>query len=358
MNSIYKAGIFAIALSIAGAPKLTTATTPTSMGMVTSGWEIVWNDDTAYARHLETGTVIELYRDERGESEEEGFMDFTTLSLVGPALSYSMSWYSPGGAHPSYGTVYATIDLARMGVQGDKDGNVPQPAVNLTDLFGEEAVFEQLMRDPYIQLSLAGKLVDTANPEPVATPENLAQLLERADGGCTADMGHNLLSDFHIPYRLGGNVAVVQIGLTHGCEVNRGSFIELHKLHLPMSDALKDDFDEAVMQGTIRDLPFQKPSFNCAKAGTAIEYAICTSPKLAVLDAAMGHQYKALRKRREAEIVSRIKQDQRDWVATRDRDCMLPGGQTYYEKPGEFAAAFEACLVKAYETRMAAMNEY
>lgn len=241
-----------------------------------------------------------------------------------------------------------------MNPAGDKDGRIHLPAANLAELFGEKAVFKRLMQDPFVQLALAGELDGIKLPIP--SPTNLKQLLERADGECAATMGDSLLTDYYLAYRLNGNIAVAQIGLSHGCEVQRGAFTELHKLYFPVPDKLKADFDKAVRDGILEDRPFQKASFNCAKAGTSIEFAICTDAALAKLDVAMANRYKAARQAATGDARARIKQDQRDWIKTRNRECALPGDRVYYEKPGEFANAVEACLMKSYEARLGMLN--
>src|SRR5262249_10793569 len=60
------------------------------------------------------------------------------------------------------------------------------------------------------------------------------------------------------------------------------------------------------------------PSFNCAKASTPVEKAICTSTPLANLDAAMAQQYKAVREKLDAEAAKALTADQRYFLGVRD----------------------------------------
>ncbi|MDH5558902.1 MAG: hypothetical protein OEZ03_16250, partial [Alphaproteobacteria bacterium] len=107
------------------------AGTADSGSMVNYGWKIVWDTARARMTHVETGKEVELYHDERGTSEEAGYTNFEMLSVVGPVISYAVDWYSEGGAHPSYGQVYSTIDISQLNPAGDKDGNVPLIEANL-----------------------------------------------------------------------------------------------------------------------------------------------------------------------------------------------------------------------------------
>ena len=263
------------------------------------------------------------------------------LSVVGTTVSWSYTWYAEGGAHPTYGEKWYSV-------------NLDSAAVNLAALFGEEAVFTRLMQDPVVQMAAGGGMADKAGP-PKPNPNNLTQLLEQADGGCFAAMGDNLLTDYYFAYRLGGNIAVVQIGLTYGCEVNRGNFTKLNKLYFPIPREMKKDFRRAVKKGVLEDIPFQKTSFNCAKAGTTIEFTICTDAAVARLDIAMAKRYKAARRAASGGDKNQIKKDQRAWIANRNRECSWPGNEMLYDK-GEFFGSIEACLVNSYEKRLAALK--
>ncbi|MBE9558628.1 MAG: DUF1311 domain-containing protein [Proteobacteria bacterium] len=339
MNSIYKAGISAIGLSLM---LLTDVNAAKAKSVVNEGWKITWNDGGATARNQKTGKEITLFKDDTSDEEGDSYSnDYTMLSVVGTTVSWSYTWYAEGGAHPTYGEEWYSV-------------NLDSAAVNLAALFGEEAVFTRLMQDPVVQMAAGGGMADKAGP-PKPNPNNLTQLLEQADGGCFAAMGDNLLTDYYFAYRLGGNIAVVQIGLTYGCEVNRGNFTKLNKLYFPIPREMKKDFRRAVKKGVLEDIPFQKTSFNCAKAGTTIEFTICADAAVAKLDIAMAKQYKAARRAASGEARKRIKKDQRAWIANRNRECSWPGNEMLYDK-GEFFGSIEACLVNSYEKRLAALK--
>lgn len=345
MNSITGTGIFPFVLALSAMAVLPgAALAGKSTTAVNHGWEIVWDDATATARHVESGGGKELYRDERDETEEEGYTDYRMLSVVGTVVSHSVSWYSGGGAHPSYGTAWTTLNLD------------PDSSASLADLFGEEAVFSRLMDDATIQSALNGVYTDTQDKSH-PTPKNLSELLEYVDGGCHAWMGPRMVKQYYFPYRLGGKVAVVEIGLSHGCEVNRGAFTELARMYLPIPDALRADFDKAVRDGVLEERPFQEPSFNCNKAETGLEFTICTDAELAKLDVQMARLYKAARRAAAGDARKRIRQEQRDWIEGRNRECAQP-----YEEPlgesgtGETFAYTVACLANSYQTRLAVLK--
>ncbi|MDH5559026.1 MAG: lysozyme inhibitor LprI family protein, partial [Alphaproteobacteria bacterium] len=78
--------------------------------------------------------------------------------------------------------------------------------------------------------------------------------------------------------------------------------------------------------------PFQEAGFDCEKAETPIEYAICTDDsdaRLAFLDRSIAQWYSLQRQKLEGEEKARLRSDQRDWIKARntkcadaDRDCL------------------------------------
>jgi uncharacterized protein YecT (DUF1311 family) len=101
--------------------------------------------------------------------------------------------------------------------------------------------------------------------------------------------------------------------------------------HLALSD-LKD-----VMRS---DWRAPQPSFDCAKAQTAIERAICGDIALARLDREMSEEYlHRIKVDADAAFIERTKAAQRAWQARRDRDC----GHT---------ADLKACLTASYRKRL------
>jgi uncharacterized protein YecT (DUF1311 family) len=69
-------------------------------------------------------------------------------------------------------------------------------------------------------------------------------------------------------------------------------------------------------------------SFDCSKASTASEKAICADPKLAAADKAMGDAFTALFKKLPAAQQTALKADQVNWVTNRDGGCFQMTGDT------------------------------
>ena len=69
--------------------------------------------------------------------------------------------------------------------------------------------------------------------------------------------------------------------------------------------------DNAAAQG--------KPSFDCAKAASVAEKAICADPALAQADADLAKNYAALLKRLDAPAGKALRDDQSDFIAYRDQ---------------------------------------
>src|SRR5215831_2287696 len=77
-------------------------------------------------------------------------------------------------------------------------------------------------------------------------------------------------------------------------------------------------------------------SFDCAKASTAVEKLICSDAKLSELDGRLAAAYR--RALATPAVAQRVKQDQRVWLADRNR------------------CADAACLTNAYQRRLASLE--
>jgi uncharacterized protein YecT (DUF1311 family) len=64
-----------------------------------------------------------------------------------------------------------------------------------------------------------------------------------------------------------------------------------------------------------------QPSFDCAKASTAVEKAICATPDLAEADAALAQAYAALAKTLPPAQQAALRANQRGWLTDRDGGC-------------------------------------
>ncbi|MBN8997351.1 MAG: DUF3298 domain-containing protein [Rhizobiales bacterium] len=98
------------------------------------------------------------------------------------------------------------------------------------------------------------------------------------------------------------------------------------------------------LKGLMRpDWKAPAPSFDCAKAGTAIEKAICGSVELARLDRGVAEAYaRKLKYSFEDGEKAKNQAEQRQWLADRDQKC------------GNGDAA---CLKEVYATRLKALTE-
>ena len=75
-------------------------------------------------------------------------------------------------------------------------------------------------------------------------------------------------------------------------------------------------------QNSTQIAPIQQiASFDCAKAITRSERAICTIPELAVADKEMGRKYISLRDILPLDQRAGLIDDQQQWLKTRDNDC-------------------------------------
>jgi uncharacterized protein len=85
-------------------------------------------------------------------------------------------------------------------------------------------------------------------------------------------------------------------------------------------------------------------SFNCSKAKTPQEKAICSSPELSAADEQMAAAYKALLSSTTPEIKPAVRDNQRAWNRKTAAECKSSGV--------EAGAALTACLLGSYKGRI------
>ncbi|HRC72233.1 MAG TPA: lysozyme inhibitor LprI family protein [Candidatus Competibacter sp.] len=90
-------------------------------------------------------------------------------------------------------------------------------------------------------------------------------------------------------------------------------------------------------------IPFAAPaaSYDCTRADTAAEIAVCSNPGLNRMDEDLAVEYRSLLKRLPPRRAELVRQDQRSWIMARD-SC----------------GADVRCLRARYQERSARLNEY
>src|SRR5439155_17320533 len=91
--------------------------------------------------------------------------------------------------------------------------------------------------------------------------------------------------------------------------------------------------------------PVRAQSFDCAKARTAVETAICADASLKAQDVQLAQAYARLlatTQAREPEKVAQIRDEKRRWIQERERSCAAQG-----ETPARIAA----CIAGFYHAR-------
>ena len=130
-----------------------------------------------------------------------------------------MEWYYEGGAHPSYGTTYTAVTVGETVEDAD-----------LRHLFSEETLYAALQQTDLVQ----------------QTPLAHSTLVELIDGlaatyECEMSF-EGFFSSFFVEEVKEG-VAEVVVGLTHGCEVERGNFTML-TLKMDVAEDKRGIFDD------------------------------------------------------------------------------------------------------------------
>lgn len=186
-------------------------------------WNVVVADGVGTATKGERSVTL-FVNDENNEGNWE-----EVISVVGSIVSIERHYYSEGGAHPSYGTTWRTIDL---------DTGEP---VSLRGIFPEDEVFAALRSDRVIRDAYMGNAL--------TDPYSLIDLIDGLDGECAMWFSPDMLSEFAFHHVSGDQVAI-RIGLTHGCEWQRGNFTQLG-LYLTIPPALAEPLGQAQAEGTL-----------------------------------------------------------------------------------------------------------
>ena len=179
-------------------------------------WEVLWNDSVAVRKDLNTIQIDTIYFNisEYDASDTTSSLPYfyeesnQMLSIVGPYLSYAVGYNGSGGAHPIYGSYYATYNIETKN------------EISLDEIFNSKDIYEALLKD-----SIIIKYLIKYNPS------NLGDLIQSLDGECEVRFT-DILYDFSFVNIIQDKV-LVEFGLTHGCEVLRGNFTVIQIL-LPM----------------------------------------------------------------------------------------------------------------------------
>ena len=173
------------------------------------------------------------------------------LSVVGSIVSRreGRGGYCPGTAHPYAEQTMAAVDLAKGG----------KPA-SLERYFPAGQILSALLADRIIQQALVGE----------ARPKTLSALIGALEGKmgpeCAYGFSEDMLSRYAF-HHVSGNRVAVRIGLSHGCEANRGGLTQLG-VYLPIPAALSAPLKAAATgkQGFLMErAPNQMTAFHYGK---------------------------------------------------------------------------------------------
>ena len=181
-------------------------------------------------------SVASLLKKEFGKQDADDVLTFYEVtfwpvSVVGPFLSYERDDYWDGGAHPSGGETFVSVDT--------RD---PKQHLKLTDLFEAASIRGALLSDPIVQHILTREKI-----APPPTLEGLVKALSnKAFGGEMDGMfrfPNEFLDDFAFHHIENGKIAV-RFLLPHGSEINRFHHTQLG-LMLPIPARWKSAFLQA-----------------------------------------------------------------------------------------------------------------
>ena len=173
-----------------------------------SHWKVIQNDSIAIIENTlshRLDTVFVNSNDLNSDDHEERYI----IAIVGSLLSYDFTYAMFGGAHPTAGEWYRTVNIAT------------KQEVSLVDLFSSDVILKVILRDTNFTKYAQNK-----------NPENIYDFISSLGGGCEVSF-----SDLLVSYAIKSveiNVVVIEFGLTHGCEACPECFTKID-IKLPKS---------------------------------------------------------------------------------------------------------------------------
>jgi hypothetical protein len=163
--------------------------------------------DTVFVNSCEVGSEDQEQLSGSGEN-------YYIISIIGNLLSYEFTYSLYGGAHPTGGMWYRTINITS------------KKEISLDDLFTSKSILEVMLNDTSFTNY-------TSNKHPI----NLNDFISSLHSGCEVNFRH-LLTSFAIT-GVSDNEISIQFGIDHGCEVMPEVFTSI-SIKLPRSTILYD----------------------------------------------------------------------------------------------------------------------
>ncbi len=201
-----------------------------SLAPDSSTWTFAQEGDSLVVRSSQGDKIgLDVDEDSKDDPEEgcESQSSAVPRSLVGGIASWHVSGggYCPNSAHPWAISTFHTRDL-RTG----------KPA-SLRDIFSDEQLLEAFRGEGVVRSLLESPLHD------------LSQIEDLQDTNCVMNFSPEMWTTFAFHHLKGDSVAV-RIGLSHDCEVARGSFTQLGIL-LPVPLTWKEALHKADAEGQL-----------------------------------------------------------------------------------------------------------
>lgn len=218
-------GMLAAACTRAQAPHTPSGKVETVWSGTSSRYHWRWTTADLFATDLSSRRVFSVAarekearnKEDAGDPIENFYIECTIqpLSIVGTIVSYERDYYWSGGAHPSGGIDFVSVDVTR-----------PKHRLTLTDLFPDSVVLNALLKDKVVQETIKRNKL-TKRPKTCAALVNF--LKDKTFGGDeNADFGftENLLEQFAFHHVENGKVAV-RLNVSWASEIHRFSTTQI-----------------------------------------------------------------------------------------------------------------------------------
>jgi hypothetical protein len=212
MQTILRHTLFLILLSIA-LPALMLAQDEEFVNpvCVSSHWKLIQNDSIKILQDSLSHRIDTVLVDSYDEQDHEAYH---VVSIVGSLLSYDFDYAMFGGAHPTGGRWYRTIDVNT------------KEEISLEDLFSSTAILAAITRD-----------TNFTKHTIIKNPKDIHEFVSSLVGACEVDFSKLLVS--YAIKSIDHDVVLIEFGLNHGCELMPEKFTTIDVV-LPKSAMLYD----------------------------------------------------------------------------------------------------------------------
>jgi hypothetical protein len=181
---------------------------------IKSHWKVIQNDSIVIIENTLSNQLDTVFINSN-EPDSEDHNEYHIVSIVGSLLSYDFNYAMFGGAHPTSGEWYRTINIDT------------KEEVSLENLFSSKTILGLISKDTNFTKYTQNK-----------NPKDIHDFISSLGGGCEVSFSRLLVS--YAIKSIDKDSVLIEFGLIHGCEACPECFTKI-KVKIPKS-AMKYNF--------------------------------------------------------------------------------------------------------------------